>query len=87
MRTVFKNATVLNERFEWELTDLIFSDRIELIGKTDEDGIDLKGAKVIPGLYDQHTHGGVGVDMNDGKAMKLIGIISMKMASLTFCQP
>lgn len=67
MRTVFKNATVLNNQFEWELTDLIFSDRIELVGKTDEDGIDLKGAKVIPGLYDQHTHGGVGVDMNDGK--------------------
>lgn len=67
MRRILKNATVLNDRFEWEETDLVFSDRIEWIGKTDEEGTDLKGARIIPGFYDQHTHGGVGVDMNDGE--------------------
>lgn len=64
MSTVFKNATILNDRFEWELTDLVFSDRIEAIGKTEASGIDLEGARVIPAFFDQHTHGGVGVDMN-----------------------
>lgn len=63
--TVLKNANVLNDRFEWELTDLTFADTITAVGRTDRDGTDLKGAKVIPALFDQHTHGGVGVDMND----------------------
>lgn len=67
MRTILKNATVLNDRFEWEEADLVFSDRIEFMGKTEEAGLDLNGAKVIPGFFDQHTHGGVGVDMNDGE--------------------
>lgn len=62
--TVFKNVTLLNDAFSWETTDLVFDDRITAIGSTDRDGIDCKGQKIIPGLFDEHTHGGVGVDMN-----------------------
>ena len=32
----------------------------------DEDGVDLGGAKVIPGLIDVHSHGNSGADFSDG---------------------
>lgn len=37
-----------------------------LPGHTPEDGIDLKNAKVIPGLVDVHIHGAAGQDFSDG---------------------
>lgn len=33
-------------------------------------GIDLKGAKVIPGLFDVHTHGGMGYDFNTADTLE-----------------
>ena len=40
-----------------------FSDKIEGFGA--EGGIDAKGAYIIPGLVDVHTHGAVGIDGSD----------------------
>ena len=44
-------------------TALSFSDKIE--GFAAQDGIDAKGAYIIPGLIDVHTHGAIGIDGSD----------------------
>lgn len=44
-------------------TALSFSDKIE--GFDVQDGIDAKGAYIIPGLIDVHTHGAIGIDGSD----------------------
>jgi len=46
-----------------------FSDKIE--GFEAKDGIDAKGAYIIPGLIDVHTHGAVGIDGSDCVAEEL----------------
>ena len=58
----------------------------------DEDGIDLNGAYVIPGLVDVHNHGNSGADFSDGNYDGLVtmarylaenGITSFAPASMT----
>ncbi len=46
-----------------------FSDKIE--GFDAKDGIDAKGAYILPGLIDVHTHGAVGIDGSDCVADEL----------------
>ncbi len=66
--TVYKNAKV-----NGKLTDIrIENGKFAEIGKINEDGIDLQGQTVIPGLIDIHTHGAVGVDTMDGKDIEKI---------------
>ena len=65
---LFKNASLfLDGRFvpgAFRVEDGLFT----AIYDSDpaEDGIDLKGAKVIPGLIDVHSHGNSGADFSDG---------------------
>lgn len=60
---IFKNATV-----DGELTDIVIQDgKIAALGKIGEEGIDLAGKEVIPGLVDIHTHGCAGDDTMDGR--------------------
>ena len=67
---LFKNAFV----FRTELRQFVFggfhteNGRFADVfsGETQEDGRDLEGTYVIPGLVDAHTHGAVGADFSDG---------------------
>ncbi len=61
MKTVYKNA-LLNGK----ITDLVIENgKFTYIGKTELDGTDLGGEKVLPGLIDIHTHGCGGSDTMD----------------------
>lgn len=62
----------------------------------DEAGVDLCGAKVIPGLVDIHIHGAVGADFSDGDYDQLVsmarylaqqGVTSFAPASMTLPYP
>ena len=61
MKTIIKNV-----RLHGALTDITVSDgKIISTDKCCEDGIDMGGLKVYPGLIDIHSHGAVGVDTMD----------------------
>lgn len=59
---IFKNGNVLFEdgfkKIDFEVKDEVFSS----FGTFKDDGIDLENKKIIPGLFDIHTHGAVGYD-------------------------
>ena len=64
-----KNANVFLEdrgftRAGFAVENGIFSEIRK--GEGPEDGIDLQGQYVIPGLIDIHTHGNSGADFSDG---------------------
>ncbi len=70
MNIVYKNANLNNE-----IVDIVVKDgKIFSIGKTKEEGIDLKGYKILPGLIDIHTHGCGGYDTMDGEIEKMAPI-------------
>ena len=57
-RVIYKNANV-----NGELLDLVVCNGVfDSIGKTEENGIDLGGKDVFPGLIDIHCHGAMGRD-------------------------
>ena len=63
MKTIFKNAKIKDK-----ITDITVSEgKIISLDKTDEEGTDLMGAKVYPGLIDIHIHGCLGYDYNDNR--------------------
>ena len=64
MRKVFRNGKVyINEKFE-NIDFVVDNGKFVEFGEFDN-GIDLKESIVIPGLYDIHTHGAVGVCFDD----------------------
>lgn len=92
---LFKNAYIFTSEKKFvygsfSVMDGRFEDISE--GFTDKDGIDLKGAYVIPGLIDVHNHGNSGEDFSDGSYEGLLkiakylaenGITSFAPASMT----
>ena len=55
---ILKNADLFGRLVDIKIEDGKFTE----VGKIVEDGTDLKGAKVIPGLIDTHIHGCNGFD-------------------------
>lgn len=66
--TVFKNACIDGERKDIKIN----KGKITEIGKIAEDGIDIRGKTIIPGLIDIHTHGAKGVDTMDCENIETI---------------
>ena len=67
MKTVYKNVSFNNE-----IIDVVIENgKFSYIGKTEEDGVDLKGLKILPGLIDIHSHGCGGYDTMDGEIEKM----------------
>ena len=91
----YKNARIFGSDFQFhtgafEVKDGLFG--AVLPGEVPADAIDLKGATVIPGLIEVHSHGNSGADFSDGdyeglKAMARFyascGVTSFAPASMT----
>ena len=66
---LYKNAYIFNENGQFQYGSFrVENDKFTEILNTgpNEDGIDLEGAYVIPGLIDVHNHGNSGADFSDG---------------------
>ena len=91
---LFKNANIfVNGQFQYgsfRVEDGKFTEILDHVPA--EDGIDLKGQWVIPGLIDVHNHGNSGADFSDGdyegvkamaKYLASCGVTSFAPASMT----
>lgn len=66
---ILKNCTFFNEDFKKEYGDIrIENGRIAEIGILAEDGVDMSGKIILPGMVDIHIHGGGGSDFCDATA-------------------
>ena len=66
---LYKNAYIFNENGQFQHGSFrVENDKFTEILNTvpNEDGIDLEGAYVIPGLIAVHNHGNSGADFSDG---------------------
>lgn len=67
MKQVFKNA-----RINGKITDIVVENgKFSKIEKVDENGVDLGGLEVIPGLIDIHIHGSMNHDTMDMDSLGL----------------
>ena len=64
---IYKNAKI------WDrITDITVKDgKIVSLEKTNDDGINLGGNRVFPGLIDVHAHGCMGIEANSGRIDEL----------------
>lgn len=90
----FRNALIYTGNFRFEKGSFSVENGrfTAVMGEEKPDGVDLGGAKVIPGLIDVHTHGNSGADFSDGDYEGLVrmaryyaanGISSFAPTSLT----
>lgn len=74
MSIIYKNANISGKICDIKIDD----GKITKIGKLNEEGIDLKSAKVYPGLIDVHTHGCIGFDTMDGNHLEEMSVYLAK---------
>ena len=90
----YKNAMIYTSQFRFAKGSFSVENGrfTNVLGEAAPDAIDLKGAYVIPGLIDVHTHGNSGYDFSDGsfeglyamcKYMASCGITSWAPTTLT----
>lgn len=86
---ILKNAEVFNGDFEKIRADVkIDGEKISKIGKfSSEDGLDLTGLVVMPGLIDMHIHGCGGADTGDAtpEALETMSQTLVKNGVTSFC--
>ncbi len=82
---IIKNAKVYIGT-DYVETDISFGSHIENIGKCSETGniLDAGGLKLIPALFDVHTHGAVGLDFNTPGSLPKIREYMEKNGILNF---
>lgn len=86
---ILKNAEVFNGDFEKIRADIkIDGEKISKIGNfSSEDGLDLTGLVVMPGLIDMHIHGCGGADTGDAtpEALETMSQTLVKNGVTSFC--
>lgn len=86
---ILKNAEVFNGDFEKIRADVkIDGEKISKIGNfSSEDGLDLTGLVVMPGLLDMHIHGCGGADTGDAtpEALETMSQTLVKNGVTSFC--
>lgn len=86
---ILKNAEVFNGDFEKIRADVkIDGEKISKIGNfSSEDGLDLTGLVVMPGLIDMHIHGRGGADTGDAtpEALETMSQTLVKNGVTSFC--
>ena len=86
---ILKNAEVFNGDFERIRADVkIDGEKISKIGNfSSEDGLDLTGLVVMPGLIDMHIHGCGGADTGDAtpEALETMSQTLVKNGVTSFC--
>lgn len=86
---ILKNAEVFNGDFEKIRADVkIDGEKISKIGNfSSEDGLDLTGLVVMPGLIDMHIHGCGGADTGDAtpEALETMSQTLVKKGVTSFC--
>lgn len=86
---ILKNAEVFNGDFEKIRADVkIDGEKISKIGNfSSEDGLDLTGLVVMPGLIDMHIHGCGGADTGDAtpEALETMSQTLVKNGVTSFC--
>ena len=86
---ILKNAEVFNGDFEKIRADVkIDGEKISKIGNfSSEDGLDLTGLVVMPGLFDMHIHGCGGADTGDAtpEALETMSQTLVKNGVTSFC--
>lgn len=85
---ILKNALVCSKDFEFIKTDItVENGKIVSLDKTDADGIDCRGKKILPGFIDIHIHGCNGADCTDGKSDSVMKMSShlAKCGVTSFC--
>lgn len=66
---IIKNALVYGKDFNAEINDIVINgEKIDSVEKTDKEGLDFSGCRVLPGFIDIHIHGCNMADATDGNS-------------------